>query len=212
MKQEHQKSREAGLFLPSRELSLAIGVILFLSLAAFCLGYFLGQRRAVSLFLGKVKEESFADNITYSFYALDQREPAEEDQDENGSAEEASEAEQPAGTLSEGASDEITHEANQKEVPEKDLEESSYKITYVAPLVGFGTLHAANAFAERVRKKGIPIIVKERSSKTPKGRIISWYQAITQEYSDKSELEVIIARVQQQEKIKDVKIIEKKKG
>lgn len=196
MKSKGQKSKQAGLFLPNRELSWVIALALVLSFLMFSFGYFWGQRRAVSQFLYKVKEESFADGITYSFYAMN---PQETDDDDDAHA------------TSESAEPET--EANEELVAkiEKPAVEGP-KTVYVAPLVGFGTLHAANIFAQRVKKRGIPVVVKQRSSKTQRGRKIVWYQAVTNEYSTKDELEKVIAQIQEKEKIKQVKIIEKKKG
>jgi hypothetical protein len=201
-KQENQDNKEAGLFIANRELSWALSLALLLSFLMFCAGYFWGQRKAVAQFLYKVKEESFADNVTYSLYAMNPQEPTEDEAEES--------------TQQEG------QEIEQAEIENKEIEpiETTVPIkaqqapttVYVAPLVGFGTLHAANLFAQRVKKLEIPVIVKQRSSTTQRGRKIVWYQAVTEEYRDKSELEKIIAIVKQKENIKEVKIIEKKKG
>jgi len=75
---ETEPSKESGFFLPSKELSWIITLFLAMSFLMFCTGYFLGQRRAIAQFLYKVKEESFADNITYSLYALNPKESSEE--------------------------------------------------------------------------------------------------------------------------------------
>jgi hypothetical protein len=202
MKQKEQKSKEAGLFLPNRELSWVIALALVLSFLMFSFGYFWGQRRAVSQFLYKVKEESFADGITYSLYAMNPQEVTEEDSSHDGS-----ELDEP----------EVIEDEAQESTPEQLVTTplaapASPQLVYVAPLVGFGTLHAANTFAQRVKKRDIPVIVKQRSSKTQRGRKIVWYQVVTQEYAEKSDLEKVIAQVQEKEKIKQVKIIEKKKG
>lgn len=83
---------------------------------------------------------------------------------------------------------------------------------YVAPLIGFGTLPAAQSFEKRVEKYGISVIIKERKSTTAKGKKMSWYQAVSQEYDTKEALENVIAVLQKKEKIKDIRILEKKKG
>lgn len=195
MEKKETKRKEAGFFLPNRELSWVIALALVLSFLMFCSGYFWGQRRAVSQFLYKVKEESFADGITYSLYAMGPQELKETEEEIVV------------------APDEQTPEESPVEIPEnKDIIPEAPRTVYVAPLIGFGTLHAANMFEKRVQKSGIPVTIKQRSSKTQRGRKIVWYQAVTNEYEDRSELEKIIDRVKHDEKIKEVKIIEKKKG
>lgn len=70
MKEAPKKRNQTGLFLPNREVSWVVAAVLFLSFMFFTLGYFWGQKRAVSSFLGKVEEETFADKITYSLYTM----------------------------------------------------------------------------------------------------------------------------------------------
>lgn len=203
---ETEPSKESGFFLPSKELSWVITLCLAISFLMFCTGYFLGQRRAIAQFLYKVKEESFADNITYSLYALNPKESSEEA--ENAVVEGQEPEEEPEEELEEIIAPQVseTHTNSEKE------NEPTSQVVYVAPLVGFGTLHAANVFAQRAEKNGIDVVIKQRSSKTQRGRKIVWYQAITKEYADKTELEKIVDQVKKQENIKDIKIIEKKKG
>lgn len=202
MDSEKQNNKEAGLFIANRELSWAISLALLLSFLMFCAGYFWGQRKAVAQFLYKVKEESFADNVTYSLYAMNPQESTD-DEAEESTQQEAQEVEQ---------TEVETKEIESVETTEPIKPQQGSTTIYVAPLVGFGTLHAANLFAQRVKKLEIPVIVKQRSSTTQRGRKIVWYQAVTEEYTEKAELEKIIAIIKQKENIKEVKIIEKKKG
>jgi hypothetical protein len=202
---ETEPSKESGFFLPSKELSWVITLCLAISFLMFCTGYFLGQRRAIAQFLYKVKEESFADNITYSLYALNPKESSEE-------AENAEEAGQDSEDSEEELEEIIVPQISETQTDLTKETDQTADVVYVAPLVGFGTLQAANVFAQRTQKNGIPVAIKQRSSKTQRGRKIVWYQAITQEYADKNELEKIIDQVKKQENIKDIKIIEKKKG
>lgn len=189
-------NNESGFFLPHRELSWIIAVALLLSLTMFCAGYFWGQRRAVTQFLSKVKEESFADALTYGMYAFGQMPETEEEVAEEGTEE--------------GTETEVGEENNQLEVVEKIIQEPESTVRYVAPLVGFGTLSAARSFAQRVQERGTPVVIKERASTTQKGKKIVWYQAVTHEYQDKAELQQLIDKIKRAEKIEDVTIIEKK--
>jgi len=202
MKKEKQK-KEAGLFLPNREVSWVIALILTLCFLVFCAGYFWGQRKVMSRFLSKIEEDSLADKVTYSLYTMTGKDSTEEQDPEdalgNGQEEVPFEPE---------TADETT---KQDDVVDTSVE-TGPQLVYVAPLVGFGTLHAARSFAQRVKKTGISVIVKERSSKTQRGRRITWYQAVTQEFEKKEELEKVIEIVKKKEHIKEVKIIEKRKA
>ncbi len=198
MKEIHDKEN-GGFTVPQHEASWFIGLGILFMLLSFLGGYFWGQKRAISRFLNKVEEESFADRITYSLYTLTGK-SIEEDQ--NNDASEDSEEETTSDT------DEKAAEEQQQVITDTDTPE----VIYFANIVGFGTLHAANNFVHKVNKMGIPVMVKERSSHTQRGKKIVWYQVVTQDYSDKSELQKALADLQQKEHIKDIKIVEKRKG
>jgi hypothetical protein len=219
MKEAQKKRNQSGLFLPNREVSWVVAAALFLCFTIFALGYFWGQRRVVSSFLGKMEEESFADKITYSLYAMNGRDTGEEDgEDESGSEDSDEMVEEkilnnPTGNLLA-----INTQIKKQDTIKSDDKKTEAVITqklpekvYVAPIVGFGTLHAAQSFAQRVKKSGINVIIKDRNSITAKGKQVSWYQAVSDEYTDKSDLQSMLALLQKKENIKEVKIIEKRK-
>lgn len=193
---EKKDKKEAGVFLPNREVSWIIALSLTLCFLVFCAGYFWGQRQVITRFLHKVEEDSLSDKVTYSLYSMTGKDSTEEQ-----------EAEEAAEEIQEEVV--VEHENNQEN--EEPNQKVGPQLVYVAPLVGFGTLHAARNFAQRVKKMGVPIRIKERSSKTQRGRRITWYQAVTQEYDNKKELEKIVEQVKKKEHIKEVKIIEKRK-
>ena len=56
-------------------------------------------------------------------------------------------------------------------------------------------------------KKNIVSEVKKRISKTAKGKVISWYQVVTPTYSDKVELEALVAKLVKEEKLNDTRIV-----
>lgn len=202
MKHKEEKRKQAGLFLPNRELSWVVALALMLCFLMFSLGYFWGQYKIGSRLLSKVEEESFADRITYALYANSGQEPTEDE--ENDEQEEAVEE----ATVKVADSAPVEKEQIKKELS-KTVEQP--EIVYVAPLVGFGTLQAAQSFAKRVKNTGIDVIIKERKSTTARGKKISWYQAVTEEYDTKKDLEDIIDILQKRERLKDVNIIEKRK-
>ncbi len=75
---------------------------------------------------------------------------------------------------------------------------------YCAELIGFGTRKAAEAFISRIDD---PLEIRHRSSVTPKGKKITWYQVVTKDYADRDELIAMVDRIAKQEKIKGTRII-----
>lgn len=203
-KSERKDKEKVGLFIPKREASWAIAVFIGLAFLIFMTGYFWGQRRAVSQFLGKLEDESFSDKITYSLYTMNGKYLSDSDEED--------EEPDPGEESAEEEKEMKAEPVKVAEIPPMKEETIASTVTYIAPLVGFGTLHAANKFAQRVKKMGITVHVKRRISKSPKGRTIAWYQVVTDVYSDKNEIEHVVMRIKDKEKIKDVKIIERKKG
>ena len=199
--------------LPRKELTWVVSTILILSVGMFIIGYVLGQKQATARFLNKVDEDSFADKITYSLYAINGQDlPDEDDTDEQqeSTVQEAttpSERSDPKVEEREISSDDddaITLEKETKPAEEQNT-------VYYAPLVGFGTLRAADHCAQQLKSIGVDAHLIERVSVTPRGRKITWYQLVTEDYADQKELESVIARVKQTLNIRSIKIIEKRK-
>lgn len=210
---------ETGLFVPNRQVSWLLSFVLIFGFLTFITGYFWGQRKAIERFVNKIEEESFADRISYSLYTMNDRDVSEFEapDSENG----ASEIEKNTEEVTEQAPVVLAQIKNEKlqsikksdkEQPKAVIQENEKekRNIFVAPLAGFGTLHAASTFAHRVRKLDPKVKVKTRISTTPKGKKIAWYQAVTGEFDDRDELERIIGRVGKAEHIKDIKIIERK--
>ncbi len=82
---------------------------------------------------------------------------------------------------------------------------------YAAPLIGFGTLHAAEQFVEKLKERDLTVFIKQRCSTTARGRKIRWYQVVTPEYTHKKDLEDLIALIQKKEKLQNITIVEKRK-
>jgi hypothetical protein len=78
---------------------------------------------------------------------------------------------------------------------------------YYAQLIGFGTLSAAEQFANHVTKKGFSVKVEKRRSRSAKGRIVYWYQVVTDMDADKEHLERVVDVLVNQEKLRNVRII-----
>lgn len=206
------KDSKKGLFVPQREMSWLVAAVVFTAFFVFIAGYFWGQRKAVSSLLERIEKESFSDKVTYSLYTMNGKyqndtDEAEEDADNDENEEE--------DTPSEGEQKLVSKpvESTKLVALEEPVEEKNeIHTTYMAPLVGFGTLAPANQFMQKVKKSGIDVSVKKRVSKTAKGRTVAWYQVVTGEYTDKNEIEHVVMQLSEKENLKNVKIIEIKKG
>ncbi len=209
-----QSCDKKGLYIPKKELSWIIAALISTLLGVFLAGYFWGQRKAVSTLLEKIDKESFADKVTYSLYTMNGKYQQDEnneddDQDEDDETIETPRTEQPTNFEVEDKNS-LTQEIVVDEIVEKHEQEPV--VTYMAPLVGFSSFNSANQFMQKIKKSGIDVSVKKRVSKTAKGKSVAWYQVITGEYTDKNEVEHVVMRLSEKENLKNVKIVEIKKG
>ena len=215
---KHEKE-QVGLFIPNRQVSWIVSGILMFGFLCFILGYFWGHRRALQRFVAKIEEESFADRISYALYTMNDRDSSEfeqeqEDANETNGSEDANGSDDQEEVLE--IEESVTVE---KQLPETESSikivtkiEPSKTVLFIAPLAGFGTLSAATEFIERVKILDPQATVQKRTSKTQKGRAVTWYQAVTGEYEKKEELQKIAGIIQKKEHIKKVEITEKRKG
>ncbi len=200
-----------GLFVPSRQVSFivaGVSLLLFFSLVA---GYFWGQRSATQLFLAKMDQNAFADQIYSSVCALtDQKELVTFDDTQCLSSSETIEVEV-APVLGVIESSNNRNQTTAHDVTASDrtsTDHAAEKPAYYAQLVGFGTSRAAYRCAERLKKNGFPVKVKKRQSRTSKGRLIYWYQVVTERLTDKMELSELVDRIVKQERLKDTRIVQ----
>ena len=214
MKIEPEKEYEKHSVPPQERLSVMIGGGLVLLFFVGTIGFFCGHQVAVTRFLHKVDEEAFSDKILYALYNINGIEQAEEESLEDAAeTKNAVEVEViqevvetgdiPQEEIDEGISEEKEEGAVEEQVSEE--------VVYAAPLIGFGTLHAAEQFVEKLKSRDIIVIIKQRCSTTTRGRKIRWYQVVTPEYTHKKDLEDLITLIQKKEKLQNVTIIEKRK-
>jgi hypothetical protein len=203
-------SSTQGLFVPNRHLSFLVAGLLFLFFGIFMTGYFWGKKNVVEQFAVQVEQDAFADQVYTSVIAT-----ATTDESFAPSAfakADALESKQEIHTLL-ITDAEIIEAApglsiNQEIVVENDtslMAENSIT-RYYAQLIGFGTEKAAQAFVKKLSAKGIETEVRQRASKTVKGRTSHWYQVVTCAYANKDELVKLVDRITKEENIKDASI------
>jgi hypothetical protein len=202
-----------GLFLSNRHISWALSIILLLNFFLFMSGYFLGKKQAIDHISYKIDQESLTDYVSSSIYALyDSKAPnASSDNTEPGDEIEVAEVETPA---EEAVLDQAIDVAAQVKTDENASEEISEVISeqkdgheYYAQLVGFSSQQAAQQFVKKLALRDITAHIKQRPSKTAKGRTVYWYQVITESFTNKAELLKLVETIKYREKLHDVRII-----
>jgi len=190
-----------GLFIPRRQVSFVVASIVLLLFFSMIAGYFWGQRSAAQVFLAKIDQDAFADQIYSSVCALSDQTPLPVvDGSQLSPVPESYELE--------------VHHAQEEQAPvalaaasDSDDANAAATSAYYAQLIGFSTSRAAYRCAEQLQKNGFPVKVKKRQSRTSKGRLISWYQVVTETFTDKMELAKLVDRIAKQAKLKDTRIV-----
>lgn len=176
-----------GLFIPNRHLSVLIAGIVMVLGATFLSGYFWALKMSNDSVLAYAEQDAFTDQIQATMSTMQSVEHVATDACEPISV--AVDAERVA--------DSYCAVPN----PEKGADQ------YYAQLCGFGKKQAAQAFASRLIKRSIPARVATRYSKNSKGKMIPWYQVVTEPYADKIQLEHTIALLKESDKLKDPRIL-----
>jgi len=209
--------KKSGIFLSARQVSWVVSFLFFTCFFIFISGYFLGKKKAVEKFYSKIKQDSFSDHIYYSMCSMYDKD--DELQAEEGSVstqpdlvalpeEKKKSQEEPEALLLQAAA------AIEKEI-QKECRVAEERIEAVqknndwfyAELIGFGTNRAAEKFANKLKKDNIGVSVKRRRSKTAKGRVITWYQVVTEKFSNRNDLIALVDNISAQERLKDVRIV-----
>lgn len=184
-----------GLIIEPRQASMLIAGGVLVTFLVFISGYFLGQKKALTEFSQKVDQESLADQIYSSLCVLYDVKP-EDSQDDQETVVADSQTSLPVeGSQETASSSEVVESSEQETQPTKH---------YYAKLSGFGTQKAALAFQKRLSEKDICVEIKKIQSRTKKGRLVTWYQAITPMFTDELAFLGVIERIKAYERIKDI--------
>ncbi len=199
-------SSTEGFFITKKQASITTAIILFLFLALFISGFFVGKKSSIEEFSNKLLNGSFEDQAKYSFYSLYGGNSSGEENEEGDSDSEYDEDQQENDD-----EDMIKSEIENQKITENSIVADNAQTKYVAELIGFGSESAANQFAKKVQKKGYNVHIRQRKSIMPRNKSVRyWYQIVTDEYSDKSKLEDLVEKLKITENLNGVKIIQKK--
>jgi septal ring-binding cell division protein DamX len=195
-----------GLCVTNRSVSLAVAGALLCLVSVFLVGFFVGQRSAAQQFIDRAGQGAFADHIYAAMCGLSGTSEQQEDAaNADGGETEASDEGQLQVT-----SDEVVSAVAPVQTPEAtsdETETSESGSECYAQLIGFGTAKAAQDYANRLKKKGIPVFVQKRHSRSAKGRLVTWYQVITEKFRDEEKLQALIARLKEEEKLQGIHIV-----
>ncbi|MCK5632780.1 hypothetical protein KAH94_03460 [bacterium] len=214
-----KKSKEIGIFLTAKQTSWVVCSIIFVRFFVFISGYFLGKKKAVEKFYSKIQQDSFADHIYYSMCSMYDK--IDDQQENKDNVEPRIIVDQTIALSQEKINNddsEVVKKNTNKSEKEKtivaEIEKSESVIAqekndcqYYAELIGFGTSKAADKFARRLQDDNVIVSVKKRKSKTARGKVIIWYQVVSQAFSDKNDLIAFVDDISAQERLKDVRIV-----
>ncbi|MCL4360978.1 SPOR domain-containing protein [Candidatus Dependentiae bacterium] len=172
-----------------QQLAQAIALILISTFFIFIAGYYWGKKSALENFSAQFEQDSFADKVSYSLCSLYDQPDSETDSE---TANQDSESQDSESSDSENAGDDLTdNQAN----------------AYLAQLAGFGSNITAKKFVDLLKQKGFKVNIAEKKSRTSKGKIITWYQVVTDYFSDEKELLKFIDKINKISKLTDVKVV-----
>jgi cell division protein FtsN len=184
------ENNDQGLFIPNRQLSFIVALLLLLAFSLFMIGYFLGKKKAVEPFVHNIQQEAFADQVYTTMLSSAHIQKPIKNNDIELINHDINEQNVVVAPVAQIISDNML----------QDIQEQHY----YAQLIGFGTEKAAQLFVKKLATKGIETEVKKRISKTAKGQTSYWYQVITAPYANKNDLSAIVDKLIKEENIKGV--------
>ncbi len=189
-----------GLFIPNRQLSAIVAVILLLAFSLFMTGYFLGKRKAVEQFTQNMQQDAVADKIYTTLLSTSSFAEATKDRQPTSDALLVTHVDETPVTSS------LINQEIVLATATTEMLQDTQSQSYYAQLIGFGTEKAAQVFIKKLAAKGIETELKKRVSKTAKGNTSYWYQVITAQYSNKDDLLHLVDKLTKEQNIKDARI------
>lgn len=182
----------ATLIIDRYSASRVLAGLILVSFFVFAAGYFLGKRSLAQEAMLDTERAAFADHVSFALNAS-------QDTDVPVETPRAQEVvvSQPIQTV---------HVDKDMSVPQPVPAVIDKGLQHRALLFG-GTKKAVTEFTQRLQQRGIVVEVRERTSKTAKGKTRYWYQAVTAPYTNKDDLTALVATITNLEKLKNVEII-----
>ena len=208
---EESFAHEPTVALSRRLIPGLLAILLFLIFLAFMVGYFLGVKYTTDEFVTQIRQETLADQLLVSSVGTQNAATTEQESVDarSNNAETVAETALPLVTAELSPVSESTASAPVAAVESTLQAQSSSSVArYGAELIGFGTKGAAEEFIKRVTAYNpISLELRERQSKTPRGRVIKWYQVVTGKYEQKQDLQKVLDILIKKERLHDIKIV-----
>jgi septal ring-binding cell division protein DamX len=189
------------LIIKRKIVSVIAASLIILGLFIFLAGFFWGYRKASHDVQIDINQTSFADQISYSALHLirDAKQDVIESTANNNIAN---------STTASTVDQEATESTQEATIDGQDavIKAPELAAGYYAELIGFGRLKAAQSFVDKLKNQGYQVVIKKRVSKIGNGKVINWYQVVTQTYANKFELQKILEIIKKTERLQGIKI------
>ncbi|MBM17695.1 MAG: hypothetical protein CL947_01345 [Epsilonproteobacteria bacterium] len=182
-------SEKDVIYITRKQASVAVAALSIFCILIFMVGYFWGKQSVLEGFGQRVVQESEADQASYVSTMQSFAEKVKQDNNKQ---------------------EELPLQQDVQSVAKKEPSKQIKSLKkHRATLLGFGTKAAALSFVNRLKKQGISVEVKQRSSKSAAGKVKHWYQVVTKQYDSQDQLQDIINKIKKVERIKDsdIKIV-----
>jgi hypothetical protein len=197
-------TQEHTITLSRRLIPGLLSLLLLLVFIGFMIGYFLGVKYTTDEFVTQIRQETLADQLLVS--SVGNAGGANGSEPEAVTVAAASETESASCEIGAQTSENAPVELVMQETPTAPDVTSASR--YSAELIGFGTKAAAQEFIKRVSAYNpVALELKERHSKTARGKVIKWYQVVTGKYEQKQELQKQLDTLIKKERLQDIKIV-----
>ena len=169
----YDEEKKDTLIIEKKVVGRLGGGLLLLFFMVFSTGYYVGKKKAAKELLTHIDKTSFADHVTFALGKMHTSSDEQEFEDKPSALDS-----QPGET------------------------ESVSSIIHKAELYG-GTAKQVNSFIDRLAQHDLRVESRKRTGKTPKGRTITWYQAVTTGFQTKEELKAFINAIKKHERISE---------
>lgn len=173
-----------GLFIAKRSASLLLAAFLVCCLLSFLTGYFWGRRQPIADLTAQLSSAVLVKTVelnnTTGVPASDQNLISD------------------TGVNSVVATDQDRESSNTIK-PTKQ---------YYGTLLGFSNLKAAQKYLNKLQNMGYNLQIKTRHSRNSKNKLYTWYQIVTEKFTDKAKLEQLVQELKVQENLSSTKVLE----
>ncbi len=200
-------------------------VVAAITIGATCFvaGYFWGKGSSAIQWSAGISREAFADQI-YNSLLLTIADTEEGEDGGEGEKETATESAVGSAESAESESESETETSDSSDPDEFEDDGGDQEGVgggdggvvrnlprtrpVLAQLAGFSKRTSAEALAARVTLRKVPVAIRDRTSITASGKRAVWYQVVTGAYKDRRALNSAIAIIKEEERLRDVRIVE----